>query len=148
MLKHLFRNKRKVILNRHIAIGIKIGIAGVVVSAVKCPELIMCQTGYGRRVPPGIVMVGRVRIQRVHQRPDHHLIGRRHGAFHLIIDHTLDDKFSLFGDIGICFDLHTMPLLFEAQRFYLREKSGIQINRHEVVIIFSVLRGKRIHGPI
>ena len=138
---------RQVVFEGQVAVGVEIGVAGMVMALVKGDQLGMGQSRNRRRITARIVAVGCVGIHGVEQRAAHHLIGRRHGAFHFVVHHTFVYK-AVAAGIRVRFELQAVTLLLETQPINGREKRGVQIDLHQVVVVLGVLGGEGIHGPV
>ena len=115
---------------------------------MKIQQLLMRQGGDDFRIAAGIEAVGRVRINFAHQRLGQDLIRRRHGAFHLIIDHPLIGQGRIIRSAFGADDLKPVPLLLETQFGKPGVENRVQIDVQKIVKILAIGRGKGIHGPI
>ena len=96
-----------------------------------------------RRIPTGIVMIGRGRKQVLIQRLVQNAVRRAQRTFHFIEHHALVNQ-----RLAVRRGFNTNPFLGEIQRVNMRKKYRVQIHLQEVVEVLAVLTGKRIRRPV
>jgi len=96
-----------------------------------------------RRIPTGIVMIGRGRKQIIIQRLVQNAVRRAQRTFHFIEHHALVNQ-----RLAVRRGFNTNPFLGEIQRVNMRKKYRVQIHLQEVVEVLAVLAGKRIGRPV
>ena len=115
-------------------------------TAVKRHQLLIAQLGNFSRFTTAVVVIGGGREQVGADALPQLGNGRRHGAFHLVVDHTFE--FQCRVPILRVFQLQTMAFLGEIQRVQAREEHRIQIHIQQVVEVFVVLGSKRVGSPV
>ena len=127
----------------HISVQIDITVGRMIKFPVEFQKFFIRQLRNHIRVAAGLHGVWRIRIQGFGNLAFQHIVRRRKGALHFIVNHTVDGKLSFRA-----LQLVVPSLLLED--FFLFINVGIehriQINMHQVLEIRVVAAGNRIYG--
>ncbi len=114
----------------------------MVIFLMKSQEILICQLRNHIRVPAGLHGIGCMRIKRIHDLPFQHIIRRRISPLHLTVHNTVNMQ-------GIPGILHLIMPAFLFENFLFMINVGvqhrIQIHIHQILEVFIITAGHRIH---
>ena len=146
MRQRVLLDRRQCLRQRLVAVGVEVGIAGVVVNGVELAELLPRELRDVLGVAPRDVLVGQAGKE---GSTDHLLdrrLGRRQSAFHLVEDDPLVTKAAR--RVGGVLELVANALLLEGVLREAWKEGRVEVDLEEIHEVFCVARAEWVHRPV